>query len=325
MKKQLLYSVFTLFSISGWSQNILLVDDNNYFPANTDTIVNDLLSTSFSNIEEYDIATEGAIPDAAFLSNYDLVIWYCSTDGADLNLWDEGQNGLLALNTYLYGGGKCWIIGTDVLYGGGYTTPTTFTSGSFAYDKMGLLSYDVQSRSDDGNLGVAQLDVVTGAPTNFSSTLTWIYPTSWYVDGVTTQNEMVDIYEMGPSTYVLAGKTVMTHNLGAVSNVMSSFFDPFEISTFQNRIEFLETSIDYLLNGPLGISNEELNSVQVYPNPASETLTISSVDDNLSFEVISTTGRIEMTGNGKQINIGQLPNGMYFLKTENGIAKFVKE
>ncbi len=86
MRKQLLLLLLTAFGSAAWSQTILVVDDNNYFPSNTDTIITDLNGTTYTQIDEWDIADEGALPDATLFENYDLVIWYCSSDGSDLNL-----------------------------------------------------------------------------------------------------------------------------------------------------------------------------------------------------------------------------------------------
>lgn len=327
MRKKLLLLLLTAFSSAAWSQAILVVDDNNYFPSNTDTIITDLNGTTYTQIDEWDIVDEGALPDATLFENYDLVIWYCSSDGSDLNLWDEGTNGLFALNVYLYGMGKVWIIGTDMLYSGGYTAPTTFTSGSFAYDKMGLLSYDAQSYADDAGAGVSELNVVSGAPANFSNPISWIFPTSWYVDAVTPNSETVSIYEMGPASYTFAGKSVMTRNTGVISNVTSSFFDPFEIDTYANRVEFFQSTIDYILYGGLGIDETKVETLSVYPNPVDDVLTIQLNQENTSadYEVVSSAGKVILSGNGTIADVSNLAAGIYLLKTNNATARFVKK
>ena len=327
MKRQLLSLFVILWGYSAWSQSILVVADNNYFPANNDTIFNDISHTSYTLVEMYNIDTEGSNPDITVLENYDLVIWYCSSDGANLHLWDEGTNGLLALNTYLYGEGKLWVIGTDVLYSGGYSTPTTFTSGSFAYDKMGLLSYDAQSYADDGSTGVAELDVASGAPGNFTDPISWIYPTSWYVDAVTPNTGIVNIYEMGPASYALAGKSVMIRNLDAASNLTSSFFDPYEINTFDNRVAFFQATMDYILNGGLGIKEEKSEVLSVYPNPVEDLLTIQLNAENAAtdYEVLNSAGQTILSGNGTSVDVKDLATGIYLLKINGSMTSFVKK
>ncbi|MFH1003906.1 MAG: T9SS type A sorting domain-containing protein [Bacteroidota bacterium] len=84
----------------------------------------------------------------------------------------------------------------------------------------------------------------------------------------------------------------------------------------------------------IGISefNKEKNNFIIYPNPATDNLTIESPQQAV-MEISSIQGQLIKTlatnGNKTSIDISALPNGMYFIKmkTEKGIAvkKFVKE
>ena len=70
------------------------------------------------------------------------------------------------------------------------------------------------------------------------------------------------------------------------------------------------------------------NNLSFYPNPASDFLNIYSVlDDKLA--IIDTSGRIIKEYNLKKgynmIDISNLLNGLYFLKTESSMKKFIKK
>ncbi|RMG72625.1 MAG: hypothetical protein D6722_05140 [Bacteroidetes bacterium] len=47
---------------------------------------------------------------------YDLVIWQTGADGNDLWLWNGRDEDNGNLKAYLNGGGRLWLIGTDLLY-----------------------------------------------------------------------------------------------------------------------------------------------------------------------------------------------------------------
>lgn len=92
-----------------------------------------------------------------------------------------------------------------------------------------------------------------------------------------------------------------------------------------------------LYETPAGIvENKTLNSLSVYPNPASETLKIdfrSGIKNELSFSVIDFTGKAvlmnasELTDGHLEIDTSKLPKGVYLLKLslneEQVVRKFV--
>jgi hypothetical protein len=71
----------------------------------------------------------------------------------------------------------------------------------------------------------------------------------------------------------------------------------------------------------LGITNYELG---VYPNPVNETLNFSS---ETAFEIFDVQGRILMkdTQAVKSVDVSSLQAGMYFVRINNTILKFVKD
>lgn len=86
-------------------------------------------------------------------------------------------------------------------------------------------------------------------------------------------------------------------------------------------------------NNPAGIK-ELLNRIQVYPNPVSNHITISNMDA-CRFDIydnnakLIANGKTTTVGSNQQIDVQQLPVGVYTLKLRNGkthsVATFIKK
>ncbi len=282
------------FSQSTSAQHILLVNDNDNITYNTDTIKSDL-SHSYYNSYTYWSIPDSAFrtPSDTFMETFDLVIWYASTDGVGLKFWDSTDAGIPAVKNYCNTGRPIWIIGQDLLYNK-YAEGTTFFPGCFAYDYMGLNSYDVQSYVDDGGLGLPQADRVSTASSLFPDSLKWEFTTLWYADGCTPQSGTLSLYEMGPLSYALAGKACMFHNHVGGFSVMSTFFDPALMDSFGHRVTFMQNGITYLL-GLTGVKDAVAeSSFNAYPNPANNVVYFELNAESASFvtiEISDITGR----------------------------------
>lgn len=81
----------------------------------------------------------------------------------------------------------------------------------------------------------------------------------------------------------------------------------------------------------LGLSNRELvgDELKLYPNPASDFITVFGLRGESAYKVSNLLGKIVyegVTSNDKQVNVKHLPVGVYLLKFENGNSiKFIKE
>lgn len=88
---------------------------------------------------------------------------------------------------------------------------------------------------------------------------------------------------------------------------------------------------NWLSNTTLSINNFSTinNSVQLYPNPASNFIQISSlnkIENYKIFDVLGSEMKTGIIGDKMKINIQSLTNGLYFLKLENGKSiKFIKK
>jgi hypothetical protein len=81
--------------------------------------------------------------------------------------------------------------------------------------------------------------------------------------------------------------------------------------------------------GWLGLNEENLSGITVYPNPATSTLTISGIEDQTNASIHDQSGRIIRTldnlCNGMNINIEDLDAGVYYVQFSNAGIYSVKQ
>ena len=82
------------------------------------------------------------------------------------------------------------------------------------------------------------------------------------------------------------------------------------------------------INGNIILNTEvELDDIalQIYPNPVNSTLNISRVSNSFNYNILNTIGSTVLTGSGTNIDVSNLPNGLYFLISGKQNLKFIKE
>jgi hypothetical protein len=319
----ILLNFCVILEING--QKILLIDDNDFISYNSDTIIKDLTAIS-PDLTVYNIETSGGIiPNETYFDEYDLVIWYCSTDGVDLSFWENK----LLLKQLINEGKAIWIIGQDILFDA-YGTPTkNFFAGDFEYDQMGIVKYVNQSYGNDGNYGCPEMNKTTEL-NSFPPTLRWIYPTLWWADGVNIRLSSEPYYIMGPSSYELAGSISMLYFSDGNKKVMTTLFDPSLIDPNITRMQFLKAGIEHM---KLVSSSEDdvSKDIKIYPIPAKDELNISTSQKIETMTIKDLNGRliesIDFLGENK-IDISKIKNGIYLLTLTNKkfsySTKFIK-
>jgi hypothetical protein len=80
----------------------------------------------------------------------------------------------------------------------------------------------------------------------------------------------------------------------------------------------------------LDIVDTKLSSLQIFPNPASDFVTVSGLQGNKTLYFYNATGNMlltrHVTGGTENIPVGHLPSGLYFVKVNNGqILKWLKK
>jgi len=265
----------------------------------------------------YNVANNGGLPPSyAQLDANERVIWYTGTDGTELAFWFAEAD----IRNYAETGKKLWIIGQDLLYAV-YPTPTFFGPGDLAYDIMGLETYGVQAYGDDGNEGCPQMDVDPSVAAYFAPTLTWIFQTLWWADGILPLPEIQPIYNMGPANYVLSDYTSMVHNRDpGVLNVMSTLFEPTYISTPAARAAFVQQTLAYMdLNVGVNELSMQAPELRLSTNPANDRVEVICNEAMRSVQVFGADGREVFVKGGLNalsfgLELDGFSNGIYLVR-----------
>ncbi len=105
------------------------------------------------------------------------------------------------------------------------------------------------------------------------------------------------------------------------------------ISTLTNDAIFNSLSFTFEGETVLSVAPQELSSIDVYPNPSTDIVTITPSNntfENLSFQVYDINGRKVLETKDPTINVQNLNTGVYMVhvfsdKTKIGIQKIVKK
>ncbi|MEO8760725.1 MAG: T9SS type A sorting domain-containing protein [Bacteroidia bacterium] len=108
-----------------------------------------------------------------------------------------------------------------------------------------------------------------------------------------------------------------------IKNTANIYFD-------YNPAIVTNTTVNTFTTSTTGIKEiAAKNNLMVYPNPANSNITISSLTEFGIITIYNALGEIvlKQNSNNKQekINISALPQGVYFIKTQQGTQKFIKE
>lgn len=307
---------------------VLFVNDNSVFQSNTDTVLY-ALTQAGATYDIFDARDSLRSPSILELTAYDLVIWYCSTDGVGNYLWDGTDSDNTSLMAYLEGGGKLWLMGNDFMYDR-YSTPHTFMEGDFAYDYLGIWEYSAQSYGDDGNLGVEELDLAIDGFSSVS-TIRWVFPTAWWIDACSPTLTAASLYEMGPDSYSLAGFSSAIWYPHPNHPALTFFFDPALIDTYANRLQlFRDMLVHFQLYAGVKPVDQAQKLLHVYPNPGNQFVNIDipvSMQKSIcEVRLTDASGRIILSNQSAageksiRIETGILEAGVYILnlKSEQG-------
>ncbi|MGE0076386.1 MAG: endonuclease [Bacteroidales bacterium] len=212
-----------------------------------------------------------------------------------------GQDG----STWTYSGcrGDISITGSSITLGKGKTPLSYVTSGTIL-GGIGTLTFDyMQAFSTAANFYVYVNNVLVKTATS------------------STANSVV--------------------NSGSISvNVSGSFTLKFvQVNTSSGQvaidnIEWTQYSTTLKTSASDGITNTNENEFTLYPNPASDFITIGANNcSNMKYSIVDITGKVIANGdlnNSKQISISSLVKGLYFVKITddkgaNHTMKFLKQ
>ena len=128
-----------------------------------------------------------------------------------------------------------------------------------------------------------------------------------------------------------ATPTLIVDNQHQMFDIATADFDgdlDIDIATVANRIgtaDWIENRLNVL-----GIEESELNTISVYPNPASDVLHIKGYQSaSIDITIYDSMGRTILDKtilNNETLNVSELSNGIYTIKINNELtSKFVKQ
>ena len=262
----------------------------------------------------YGGTSDESFTDVNVLNNN--TIWLCGSAASnDGNLATAGNHG----NT------DVWLACVDsttstLTYNrcfGGSGVDARYYSTHMQFAADGTIWIAAQSASTDGDLATAG---------NHGGNDVWLFN----VDPVTNQIKYSKCY--GGSGDEIMPSLALDPAHGYIWIVAGT------TSSASGNVPASHGGVDlWLFNSDIatGISDVEIQTLQIYPNPVKDELTIENYGtgiDNLTITDLS--GRIVMvvgaglkpalTGETTTINVSSLPSGVYFIKVGNNTGKFVK-
>lgn len=124
--------------------------------------------------------------------------------------------------------------------------------------------------------------------------------------------------------------TTVPYNGGMVYVVFAPEFGGSYSSTMTITCQTLTSTVS--LNGSAtGIEEQSTEKVQLYPNPVGNSLNLVFADNNLpeKVEIIDVTGRVVMSvkvvDGTTTVNVENLNAGVYFVRADNIVKKFIKK
>jgi len=294
---------------------ILLVDDNGYDPSRA-AILRAALTNNGYPYTDYIVNNEGGSPTYAYMSTFDLVIWYTGNDGAGLSFWNANDTDNQDIMDYIDNGGMFWLQGLDFLYDRYGSAPDTYVAGDFVYDYLGIEEYHAQSWIDDGNTGVEQFDVVSGNPIFTYTPMLWTYTEMHFADALVPTIAADSIYRMGPAGYDFdtyyssvylekgTGKvlTISTETARIDTQLNTDIYIGQGINYFEQFVVNTVLVTDITVTGEAGATTIDVDngtlqmSADILPTDATNQTVTWSVVDGTTTASIDATGLLQATG-----------------------------
>jgi hypothetical protein len=308
--------------------NVLFVIDNKVNTANTNAVLANLAAIGYTP-EVFNAVDSARSPRLQEMAPYNFIIWYCSSDGVGLYLWNGTDTDNTDLMAWLEAqpGRALWLMGTDILYDR-WMAPTVFSHGDFVYDYLGLQEYHAQAYGDDGGQGVPQLDLSTIRPQFTFTPVVWQFTTAWWVDACLPTPEAETIYQMGPAAYQFADYYSGILKLGPNGEPrLSYFFDPALMDSDEHMQLLLNDGFHFIEGIITGLPKAPMHQrLNLSPNPATDKVNVALSDrqDILHMNLYDSKGQLvlQVPGYQPQLSISNLSNGLYLLIVETPTERF---
>ncbi|MCK5519939.1 MAG: hypothetical protein KAI81_02400, partial [Candidatus Marinimicrobia bacterium] len=233
----------------------------------------------------YDCAAEAASPTATMMDSYDLVMWFTGSNGVGNYFWNNKDTVNTEIKSYLDNGGKFWAYGIDILYDRYGSAPDYFSPGDFIYDYFGTASYKMQSKANDGGVGLPMVVPTMHTSVTEIDTINWSYETLSYADGCDLAPHAYADLVCNGDGYIFNGLPNSYHTTGDNFITMSTWFNPYYMRDDAMRIAFTGDVINWFMNTEVtSLAVSELTA----PAPAIE-LVLNEMEDEFIFDWTEVT------------------------------------
>jgi len=118
-----------------------------------------------------------------------------------------------------------------------------------------------------------------------------------------------------------------------ISGVMAFMWENTSFAADDGANSYVDNMSIIKTEGASSINNIDYNTIHIFPNPASDYIYLTGLNNTANLQIFTTTGQlIEQIKqfNGQPINITDYHNGVYFIKAANSIGdqyvgKFIKK
>lgn len=270
-------------------------------------------------------AAEDPGPDAVYMANFDVVIWFTGeawANGETMHIDDEFN--LLLFQTI--NGGGLFLSSQDYLWDR-YQAYGTFTPGEFPYDQLGVVSVSQDAilinEQDTGRFNGAVGSIYEGMSIQVQDIYSGI---------ITDEGLFIDsIYEYNGLPILTAVHPWVSECNPGVQYEGDGFRTIFSTVSFASivdvdvRTEFLIRTVNYLTNS-VGTSEGiiEQSPILVSPNPARDYVKIGMLGKMKEIRLINSQGQVvyhqDVNDIKARIDVSSFPTGIYIVQaiTANG-------
>jgi hypothetical protein len=279
--------------------------------------------------EVYVIANASPQIDAAITAQKDTTHEVCSFNGDDALALFNGSTQIDGIGVIGTDPGSSWVVDTGATEEYTLVRKANITSGNTTWTGAGDTEWTAYSQNDFSYLGAHTTDgCVSSSPLVSSITISEdticlgsSINYSISVSGGTAPYSVSVDFGDGSSSSTLTGS--QTYNTANTYTLVYTVSDDAIPSLTK------DSTITIVVAPCSSISEEEENSVQIFPNPSKDGLvSLSNVKNNSSVTVYNVIGEIVYSNNAiknKQLNLSNLTKGSYFIVVANDNNKITKK
>lgn len=136
-------------------------------------------------------------------------------------------------------------------------------------------------------------------------------------DSLTLTSSAANAYQWFKNETIIVNATTQTYTVTESGDYKVRIKDLSDCEAFSDVMNVQVT----------GLENSYNNTIHVYPNPVKDILTVSGIGNRVSGKVMNYLGEMVLEVNSPDglIDVSSLPHGFYILKTDNGVARFIKQ